>query len=52
MNNTLFQQLMYSQPLDTWLISDATEVDDLVDEVYQQLLGYELVNNSRKTQAR
>ena len=49
MNNTLFQQLMYSQPLDTWLISDATEVDDLVDEVYQQLLGHELVNNSSKT---
>ena len=40
---------MYSQPLDTWLISDATEVDDLVDEVYQQLLGHELVNNSSKT---
>jgi hypothetical protein len=39
MINPSFQQLLYSQPIDTWLISNATEVDALVEEVYQSLLG-------------
>ena len=48
MINTSFQQLLYSQHLDTWLISGAMEVDTLVAEVYQSLLGYELEKNSSK----
>jgi hypothetical protein len=35
--------------IDTWLISDATEVVALVEEVYQSLLGCELERNSSKT---
>ena len=38
MINPLFQQLLYSQSLDTWVISSVAEVDALVDEVYQQFL--------------
>ena len=48
MINPSFQQLLYSQPLDTWFISGAMEVDTLVAEVYQNLLGYELEKNSSK----
>jgi hypothetical protein len=51
MINPSFQQLLYSQPIDTWLISNATEVDALVEEVYQSLLGYELKKNSSKTKS-
>ena len=38
MINPSFQQLLYSQSLDTWVISSVAEVDALVDEVYQQFL--------------
>ena len=38
MINPLFQQLLYSQSLDTWVISSVVDVDTLVEEVYQQLL--------------
>ena len=38
MINPLFQQLLYSQSLDTWVISGVAQVDALVDEVYQQFL--------------
>jgi hypothetical protein len=31
--------------IDTWLISDATEVVALVEEVYQSLLGCDTRNN-------
>ena len=33
-----FQQLLYSQSLDTWVISSVAEMDALVEEVYQQFL--------------
>ena len=33
-----FQQLLYSQSLDTWVVSGVAQVDALVDEVYQQFL--------------
>ena len=46
-----FQQLLYSQSLDTWVVSGVAQVDALVDEVYQQFLGHELKNNSRKTKS-
>ena len=49
MINPSFQQLLYSQSLDTWVISSVAEVNALVDEVYQQFLGHELKNNSKKT---
>ena len=49
MINPSFQQLLYSQSLDTWVVSGVAEVDALVDEVYQQFLGHELKKNSRKT---
>ena len=51
MINPSFQQLLYSQSLDTWVISGVSEVDALVDEVYQQFLGHELKNNSGKTKS-
>ena len=51
MINPSFQQLLYSQSLDTWVISSVAQVDALVDEVYQQFLGHELKNNSRKTKS-
>ena len=38
MINPSFQQLLYSQSLDTWVISSVAEVNALVDEVYQQFL--------------
>ena len=38
MINPSFQQLLYSQSLDTWVISSVAEVDALVEEVYQQFL--------------
>ena len=38
MINPSFQQLLYSQSLDTWVISGVAQVDALVDEVYQQFL--------------
>jgi len=38
MINTSFQQLLYSQSLDTWVVNGVAEVDALVDEVYQQFL--------------
>ena len=40
---------MFSQFLDTWIVSEESEVDALVDYLYEQLIGYELKNNSRKT---
>ena len=51
MINPSFQQLLYSQSLDTWVISSVAKVDALVDEVYQQFLGHELKKNSRKTKS-
>ena len=38
MINPSFQQLLYSQSLDTWVISSVAEMDALVEEVYQQFL--------------
>ena len=38
MINPSFQQLLYSQSLDTWVISSVAEVNALVDEAYQQFL--------------
>ena len=49
MNNPSFISLMFSQFLDTWIVSEESEVDALVDYLYEQLIGYELKNNSRKT---
>ncbi|SVE58277.1 uncharacterized protein METZ01_LOCUS511131, partial [marine metagenome] len=46
-----FQQLLYSQSLDTWVVSGVAQVDALVDEVYHQFLGHELKKNSRKTKS-
>ena len=46
-----FQQLLYSQSLDTWVISGVSKVDALVVEVYQQFLGHELEKNVKKTKS-
>ena len=47
MNNTSsFKQLLFSQTLDTWLVSGCSEVGALVHEVYLEFMGHELGNNS------
>ena len=49
MNNTSsFKQLLFSQTLDTWLVSGCSEVGALVHEVYLEFMGHELGNNSSK----
>ena len=49
MNNPSFISLMFSQSLNTWVVSEESEVDALVDYLYEKIIGYELKNNSRKT---
>ena len=48
MNKSLFPQLLYCKSLDTALISQSSEVDELANRIYDMLLDHELKNKSAK----
>ena len=48
MNKSLFPQLLYCKSIDTALVSQSSEVDELTNRIYDMLIDHELKNKSAK----